>query len=406
MISLNRELRTLTYLEIAYWGGVSVFSLHCATCYFFTLTCNLLLFGSAASIRVVGHLGVGLHEMSSTDHREGYLGHDGGGDRRPQRGPTCFNCGEVGHYANQCPNRRRYLGPARPSTSTDSRRSRSPRRYEPRREQHVPQLDPGSKAQIAKLAWSLATMKEHFDEEISNKKEKERKKREREEAKQRKEEEKRREEEKKARLERKANKKKEKQRLEESRRAEMKKDLNIHMAIRLSEMEDRFVDRVRQAVDAVNMLQKEKGKLPVTLESGEESASDYKNRKEDRQVVGILQKEDVGQDSAKGTTTVSRKTPPEALTPTSEGSLARLCYRNFVMMELKSLDATELQKICREEGIAYDKKIDAIFDIVDHRAAIKYGHGDVVATEVIRITESGDSGETGETAEAAKDTKP
>ncbi|GBG64302.1 hypothetical protein CBR_g41221 [Chara braunii] len=356
--------------------------------------------------------------MPGTDHREGYYGQDGGGDRRLQRGPTCFNCGDVGHYVNQCLNRRRYPGLARPSTSTDSRRSRSPRRYEPRRKQHVPQLDPSSKAQIAELAQNLATMKEHFDTEISKKKEKDRKKREKEEAKQREGEEKRREEKEKARLERNANKKKEKQRLEELRRAKMKKDLNIHMAIRLNEMEDRFVDRVRQVVGAISALAIEKGKQPVTYESGEEAASDYGSEESLTSMTRskTVKKTVKSRGSTKRKTPIktllskakappARKTPPAGLTPASKGSLARLRYRNAVMMELKNLDATELQKICKDEGIAYDKKIDVIFYIADHHAALKYGHEDVAATDVICITESGDTGETDEIPEVAKDTK-
>ncbi|GBG71893.1 hypothetical protein CBR_g10829 [Chara braunii] len=61
--------------------------------------------------------------------------------------------------------------------------------------------------------------------------------------------------------------------------------------------------------------------------------------------------------------------PVPGLTLQSKATLERLRhgYREDVLRELKDLDATELQHICREEGIHYDKKIDPIFDIADHR---------------------------------------
>ncbi|GBG62600.1 hypothetical protein CBR_g31236 [Chara braunii] len=81
-----------------------------------------------------------------------------------------------------------------------------------------------------------------------------------------------------------------------------------------------------------------------------------------------------------------------ALTPTAKGALARLRYRNDVLKELKSLDATELQSICREEGLHYDKKIDAIFDIADHRIERAFGGAAAGNVEVIDVVASEDLG--------------
>ncbi|GBG84639.1 hypothetical protein CBR_g38921 [Chara braunii] len=64
--------------------------------------------------------------------------------------------------------------------------------------------------------------------------------------------------------------------------------------------------------------------------------------------------------------TPSKKKNP-SLTPLSKASLERLRYRDNVLRELKDLDTTKLQRICREEDIHYDKKFEAIFDIADHR---------------------------------------
>ncbi|GBG71033.1 hypothetical protein CBR_g8332 [Chara braunii] len=107
-----------------------------------------------------------------SEHREGEGALGGGGDhgdRRAYRQPTCFSCHEVGHYANQCPNqerRQQYL--SRPSTSSDSRRSRSPRGYE-RRCRYSPPGDSGVHSKIAKLSKNIASMKEQHDVEARRK---------------------------------------------------------------------------------------------------------------------------------------------------------------------------------------------------------------------------------------------
>ncbi|GBG84711.1 hypothetical protein CBR_g39087 [Chara braunii] len=94
-----------------------------------------------------------------------------------------------------------------------------------------------------------------------------------------------------------------------------------------------------------------------------------------------------------------KKTPPKKkslanLTPSSEGALTRLRYMNAAMKELKNLDATELQRICKEEGINYDKKVDALFDIAEHHTVRMFETEVMQEAEVLHISESADHGNT------------
>ncbi|GBG59442.1 hypothetical protein CBR_g38467 [Chara braunii] len=74
-----------------------------------------------------------------------------------------------------------------------------------------------------------------------------------------------------------------------------------------------------------------------------------------------------------------------ATTSATKVSLARMRYKDVVMKELKDLEAPELQKICKEEGIHYDKKIDVIFYIAEHRAQLTLGDGSPVKADVIAL---------------------
>ncbi|GBG80200.1 hypothetical protein CBR_g30566 [Chara braunii] len=58
--------------------------------------------------------------------------------------------------------------------------------------------------------------------------------------------------------------------------------------------------------------------------------------------------------------------------PEKPRTVAKLRFRNQAMEELHCLDAQELQSICKTEGIAYNGKIDAIFDIASHRTRVAF----------------------------------
>ncbi|GBG83636.1 hypothetical protein CBR_g37439 [Chara braunii] len=61
-------------------------------------------------------------------------------------------------------------------------------------------------------------------------------------------------------------------------------------------------------------------------------------------------------------------------TPVTRSALERLCYRNKMIDELKSLDAAQLQKMCKKEGIPYNGKIESILDIADTKVSAKFGN--------------------------------
>ncbi|GBG84416.1 hypothetical protein CBR_g38700 [Chara braunii] len=366
------------------------------------------------------------------------------GDRR--RGPICFNCNEIGHYGNQCPRPRRYGGMARPSTSTDSLRSRSPRRGDWRREPAA-QLDRGVTQQISELGRSVAAMKQHFEEEWMREENRLRRKQEKEEEKRREEEMRIREEEERVIQEKKARKKKERRRKEAESRTELKKDLSMQMVMQLSELEDKFGHRMKQAITGTGKLPNEKGKEvkrgPACSGSGSESEasitqdlsarttdlviSEKRKRGPDRVIGNSPPMESPAKRTPKSRRkqatftrrltrarakmvkspgSAKRKTPVRTPllarkkkvtpldtgigTPDLKGSLARYKYRNIMMQELKLLDASELQRICREEGVPYDGKVDEIFDITDHRTYLKLEIEEVpeLQPEAINIEDS------------------
>ncbi|GBG62605.1 hypothetical protein CBR_g31241 [Chara braunii] len=91
------------------------------------------------------------------------------------------------------------------------------------------------------------------------------------------------------------------------------------------------------------------------------------------------------------TARLKKKTPkktPEVATPATRGVLRRLRFQDAVMKELKDLDATELQRVCKDEGVSYDGKIDAIFAIAEHRTRERFGLDVDEAPEIIEVADS------------------
>ncbi|GBG78785.1 hypothetical protein CBR_g28009 [Chara braunii] len=77
-------------------------------------------------------------------------------------------------------------------------------------------------------------------------------------------------------------------------------------------------------------------------------------------------------------TPTPKKTPPSIRkkTPAAIGIVGRLRFEKKVMNGLKNLDALVLQNICKDEGIAYYSKFESIFDIAAHRTRVAYGSDD------------------------------
>ncbi|GBG73947.1 hypothetical protein CBR_g17662 [Chara braunii] len=161
----------------------------------------------------------------------------------------CFQYQEPGHYANQCPYRGRQHYSDRPSTSSDSRRTRSPRRYASRRRDDSSGRDEDVRSAVSTLSKSVAAMKEFYEEKT-------RRKLETKEAEEKEKTERENEDERKARKEAKAKKKVELAKcaadLEKEERAKMKKDLHIHVAARMNESEKNVLGKGKQKVTNVS----------------------------------------------------------------------------------------------------------------------------------------------------------
>ncbi|GBG59100.1 hypothetical protein CBR_g24443 [Chara braunii] len=307
-------------------------------------------------------------------------------------------------------------------------------------------------------------MEEHYAVEREKKESKQRRKLEREEVERRAEEERVRMEER-ARAERKALKIKQKKALEAEARGMMQKDLNIQLAIQVGELENRLVDRMYQVVAPVPPSTCNRGNVSgsndLASDGSDESDTSVTHELSARaQRMSIIEKRKRGpkpvfeepsppmelpakrtlergilkpvkltghltQSKSKKaggglTPTSTRKkiatplskrktptcspahTPAAKVTPTTKGVLARLRNRNEVLKELKALDAAELQAICRKEDLQYDKKIDAIFDIANHRTETAFASSVTGNAEVIHIAASADTSDNAE-AEPATD---
>ncbi|GBG64508.1 hypothetical protein CBR_g45204 [Chara braunii] len=135
-----------------------------------------------------------------SDHRDE---RESGGDRRNfdrgvRRDPvTCFNCGELGHYANQCPHPRK-----QPSTSSRAR-SMSPGQAGRGDNPRTTSLEP-LQPKVAEIGKSVAAVCQYVEFEQQKKAAKEKRKAERKEAAERLENERREAELKKKRKEEKA----------------------------------------------------------------------------------------------------------------------------------------------------------------------------------------------------------
>ncbi|GBG66160.1 hypothetical protein CBR_g57042 [Chara braunii] len=83
------------------------------------------------------------------------------------------------------------------------------------------------------------------------------------------------------------------------------------------------------------------------------------------------------------------KSPLSGRITPAERALARLRYRDSIMHELKDCNDDELQRYCKDKGILYVGKVDAIFDLAEHQAQQQYAAASP-QTEVVRIADSTD----------------
>ncbi|GBG75037.1 hypothetical protein CBR_g19550 [Chara braunii] len=191
--------------------------------------------------------------------------------------PVCYECGEPGHYRNQCP---RLSGEG--SSRFPSRgRSTSPRNY-PRHPDRRPTCDePVLKKQFEDLSSTVATMKEFVERENARREEKERRKHEKAERRKHEEEAKaeaeRLEMEKKLKSERRENeKKKETMRLAEQKE-QMKKELISTLSVHMGGLREELKYHMDRCLEELAKLKgKAKKQSPST---GQSSDDEYESSK-------------------------------------------------------------------------------------------------------------------------------
>ncbi|GBG88680.1 hypothetical protein CBR_g48212 [Chara braunii] len=60
-------------------------------------------------------------------------------------------------------------------------------------------------------------------------------------------------------------------------------------------------------------------------------------------------------------------------TPGQPSTVEKLRFRNQQMEDLRALGALELEGTCKDEGVAYNGKVDSIFDIASYRTRVHFG---------------------------------
>ncbi|GBG61512.1 hypothetical protein CBR_g21854 [Chara braunii] len=257
--------------------------------------------------------------------------------------------------------------------------------------------EPPLQKQIEELGKSLASVTEFVQNEMARKAEAERAKKEAEVVAQREAAEK-------AAREKKERKRLEKLRQEELRVAEIDKRVELQVAIRAGEFFDKMEVNYGKGVA---LGKQARGKKQIVYLSDHGSSSgNGSNAIETEEIRKKTKKLAISEKRKRGAElpvegsppmmTPAKRTPKVMKDKTTGGSarvtrskakvktklspyLARikspappstfvkLRFKNQAMQELRGLDAQELQGICKNEGIVYNGKVDAIFDIASHR---------------------------------------
>ncbi|GBG83332.1 hypothetical protein CBR_g37045 [Chara braunii] len=318
----------------------------------------------------------------------------------PQRfTPVCYECGEPGHYRNQCPKLGRDGG-HRPGGQRG--RSTSPRQFTRQPEPRAMTEDPAMTRKLEDLAASMAAMKEVIEAENAAKEEKRKRKTEKLERKRLKEEEAWLAEEARLAEQKRLARKEEKLRKEEEARENMRKELLMEISIRMGQLDESLQQRYER-----DLREKMKGKQQVVEYSSDEESVDSHgsdvdalSRKTEQLVISEKRKwgADLPIDDSPPMETPAKrvakrrlqlgcrhqplkKSPPykTPLTsrkkiPAAPGSVGKLRFITDNLRQLGNMNVDELKRICIAEGVEYEgKKMQAILALAEKRTVVAYG---------------------------------
>ncbi|GBG90912.1 hypothetical protein CBR_g51419 [Chara braunii] len=369
--------------------------------------------------------------------REHYHGHIEGGrepvldNRRDRQGdsrqeryrdpprrsvPVCYECGEPGHYKNQCP---RLVGESSSKFPSGYRgRSTSPTNRTRVRESRSASKEPALRKQLDDLASSLATMKNYIDAEQARKEEKEKERKEKERRRQKEQEREQREEEaclvREKRDEKRRVKKEEAKRKDaefrESLPKELKMEVRRHVGGEWEELQHRLVETLPKS-----KVSKGKEQMPVYKSDSDKEDSDNSdvatlNEQAEELAISEKRKRSVEravgnspplETPAKGRTKrglldtkrlvlscrhpAMKRSPNEKTSlrsnmkkkkiPATAGAQGKVRYVTENLQELGGLNVDELKQICKEEEVHFEgkKKMDTILAITEKRTQVAYG---------------------------------
>ncbi|GBG63243.1 hypothetical protein CBR_g37328 [Chara braunii] len=332
--------------------------------------------------------------------------------RRPS--PICYGCKVPGHYRSDCwrfgadsLSRRQAESDGYVCPPEFDRRGRSvsPRRATGTGIRRSPSIDSQTSSRLAELGQSIATLHEFVDLEMARRSEKEKKRHDKEEARLREEEERKAEA-------AKAGKKVEKLRKREEEQLELTKAVEMQLALRIGNIRDDLRNEIRRVVGEV-----EKGKAKVVEQLSSTSGSGAGNNDvevitEGTERLAISEKRKRGEETPVGnnphvTTPAKRankrttvrplrfserlqrtrtriaKKGGRALNkaqtvikpPARDMAMERMIYLDRTRRELALCNCDQLRVFCREVGVGFVAKVQAIFDIADARARVRFDEG-------------------------------
>ncbi|GBG72003.1 hypothetical protein CBR_g10939 [Chara braunii] len=313
--------------------------------------------------------------------------------------PVCYECGESGHYRNQCP---KLGGEGGTRYAGQQGRSLSPRQHVRMPTPKATSEDPAMKKLIKELAASIATMKEGFDVVKAEKEEKQKRKMEKQSQLEREKEERQAAEEARQAVIRKAKRKEDKKKREEEQKEALRKEMLMEISPHMGEIGESLQERYER-----EERRRVKGKLEARV-TEHLLISEKRKRGEDNAVGDSPPMETPAKRTAKrklqlGCRHQPMKKTPQHKTPTpgrrkipaAPGLVGKLKFVTENLRMLGNLNVEELKRICQDEDVIYDgKKMQAILVITEKRTWVAYHEEEKqnVATEEVGDTK-GDDGD-------------